>query len=101
MSCSSAFFRFCRCGKFSLCRLRLNNRFPKSKPDFKTERAAQKRNRATKNYFSRNSAPAYESGLPLSNKTFVFDYNFSAVKTALKTPKKVCKVFRKFNQPFR
>lgn len=89
MSCSSAFFRFCRCGKFSLCRLRLNNRFPKSKPDFKTERAAQKRSRATKNNFSRNSAPAYESGLPLSNKTFVFDYNFLPLKNQPKRAKNV------------
>jgi hypothetical protein len=66
-----------------------------------TERAAQKRSRTTKNYFSRNSAPAYESGLPLSNKTFVFDYNFFPLKNKLKTAKNLCNVFRKFNQPFR
>lgn len=89
MSCFSAFFRFCRCGYYSLCRLSHNNRFPKSKPDFMTERAAQKRNRATKKYFSRNSAPAYESGLPLSNKTVVFDDNFLPLKKQPKRAKNV------------
>ena len=74
MSCFSAFFVF-RC-RYLLSAVRRKNRFPKSKHNSKTERAAQKRSRATKNYFSRNSAPAYESGLPLSNKTFVFDDNF-------------------------
>ena len=66
-----------------------------------TERAAQKRSRATKNYFSRNSAPAYESGLPLSNKTFVFDYNFLPLKNQPKRAKNHYNVFRKLNQPFR
>ena len=51
------FFSFLAAAFIFLCRLYLNNRFPKSKPDFKTKRAAQKRNRATKKFFSRNTPP--------------------------------------------
>ena len=40
-----------------LSAVRRKNRVPKSKPDFKTERAAQKRSKATKKIFSQNRAP--------------------------------------------
>ena len=51
-------------------------------------------------YSSHNTRP-HLCGLPLSRKTTVFGYNFSAANIPLKTAKNLCNVFRKINQPFR
>ncbi len=100
LSCSSAFFV-----------LRRSNLLPLSivaKIVFRNQNLISRRREPRKNavrqrkkFFHEIHAPVYESGLPLSRKTFVFDYNFLPLKNQPKRAKNHYNVFRKFNQPFR
>ena len=81
MSCSSAFFV-----------LRRSNLLPLSivaKIVFRNQNLIKNAVRQRKKFFHEIHAPVYESGLPLSRKTFVFDDNFLPLKNQPKRAKKV------------
>ncbi len=76
MSCSSAFFRFLPLRSFFCvdCTLIIvfrNQNLISRRREPRKNAVGQR-----KNILHEIHAPVYESGLPLSNKTVAFDYNF-------------------------
>ena len=100
--CSSAFVVYYRSGHIIVCAdsilktvIQNQNLIP-SRREPRRNRVGQRRFYFPVIY----PLPRADEPQALFNKTTVFDYNFSASKITPKTPKKVWKVFRKFNQPF-